>query len=211
MEIKLTFLPGSCLQRKIDKPFEFLVEDVFNVSGVGIVVSGFVNRGEWRLGEAIHIGPLKNGQTIKAVPKSAHVAQTDVDHVWAGHWACFAIPISKKQRTLLRQGMVAMKEPFNPISSFTAEVYLVKGKTVTITKNRYESTMHILHMKQPARVTGINIGGGADTSEVTIRQGGKATMNFEFARRAGYVRKGMKIIMRDGHVRGIGIVVDVVR
>lgn len=186
-----------------------MVEDIFHVTGVGTVLSGFVNRGEWRLGELLHVGPLKNGKILEVTPKSAHVAQTNVQQVWAGHSACIAVSMSKNERTLLRQGMVALKDQFVPVPSFTAEVFLLKGKTVTISKDHYESTLHILHMKQSARVTNILVVGQEDISEVTVRQGGRATITFEFCRRMAYVRKGMKIIMRDGHVRGIGVIVDI--
>jgi hypothetical protein len=40
------------------------VEDIYQVPGVGTVLSGFVTRGEWKKGEPIHIGPLKNGTTV---------------------------------------------------------------------------------------------------------------------------------------------------
>jgi GTPase len=90
-----------------------------------------------------------------------------------------------------------------------AEVFLVKGKTTTISKDHCESTLHVLHMKQAAHVTNVFGAGRVDISEVTIRPGGQATTTFEFSRRIRRVRKGMKIIMRDGHVRGIGVVADV--
>jgi elongation factor 1-alpha len=194
-------------QNKINKPFEFLIEDVFNVGGVGIVVSGFVNRGQWRMGEAIHIGPLKNGTSISCVPKSAHVAQTDVDRVYAGHSACFAIPIAKKQRQMLRRGMVALKEPIKAVRTFTAEVFLIKGKNMTICKNQYESTLHILHMKNVAVVIDIKKANGKNDEQV-IRPGDRATITFDFPRRLAYIRKGMRLIMRDGFVRGLGVVTE---
>merc|ERR1719491_808841 len=44
-------------ERKVGRPFEFLVEDVFNdVPGVGCVVSGFVNAGELSVGSYVWVG-----------------------------------------------------------------------------------------------------------------------------------------------------------
>jgi GTPase len=160
-------------------------------------------------GETLHVGPLKNGRILEVTQKSAHVAQTEVQKVWAGHSACFVVSVSKNERTLLRQEMVALKHPFVPVQRFAAEVFLVKGKTVTISEDHCESTLHILHMKQAARVTNIFVAGCVNISEVTICHGGQATITFEVCRQMGRVQKGMKIIMRDGHVRGVCVLADI--
>jgi elongation factor 1-alpha len=67
------------------RPFEFLVDDKYNVNGVGTVISGFVSRGEWKKGGTIMLGPMKDGRIMEVVPRSAHVARTIVDRAWAGH------------------------------------------------------------------------------------------------------------------------------
>jgi GTPase len=191
---------------KMHRPFEFLIDDIFSVPGVGTIISGFVNCGHWRKGDVLHIGPLKDGSNLTVVPKSCHVAQTTVDHVWAGHSACFAIPVKAKQRGLFRsKGMVALREPVPVTRVFKAEVYFVKGTNVTITKGSYVSTLHILHMKESCRVIGIH---GVDGDKVTIRPNERALVTFEFTRRPMHIRKGMRMIVRDGYVRGIGRIVS---
>jgi elongation factor 1-alpha len=42
-------------EKKLNRPFEFLVEDIFNIPGVGGVVSGFVNAGELTVGMNSHV------------------------------------------------------------------------------------------------------------------------------------------------------------
>ena len=81
------------------KPFECLIEEIYQVQGVGTVISGVVTRGEWKKGEALYIGPLKDGTIFKVVPKSTHVAQTFVDRVWAGHTMYRVLCNSHTQRT----------------------------------------------------------------------------------------------------------------
>lgn len=196
------------------KSFEYLVEEIYQVQGVGTVISGVVTRGEWKKGEALYIGPLKDGSTIfHAVPKSTHVAQTVVDRVWAGHSVCFAIPTpARGRRTLLfDKGMVAKIEPFQLSQEFVADVYLTKGHTVTIQKNRFTPTLHILHNKQTGKVVDISVRdpvhGGA-ISQTTIRQGDRALVTFRlFKNRSAFVRPGMRVILREGHVVGYGVVV----
>mmetsp|Transcript_31390 Transcript_31390/g.52400 ORF Transcript_31390/g.52400 Transcript_31390/m.52400 type:complete len:253 (-) Transcript_31390:304-1062(-) len=83
----LALLPQRRLHAKKqrDKSFEYLVEDIYQVPGVGTVLSGFVAHGEWKRGDPLYLGPLKDDSVTRLVPKSVHVAQTLVDTVWAGH------------------------------------------------------------------------------------------------------------------------------
>ena len=191
-------------KKQLDKPFEFLVEEIFQVPGVGTVVSGFVTRGMWEKGEAIHIGPLKDQTVMKVVPKSAHVARTSVSKVWAGHRACFALPkLPRVRRMLLRKGMVATKRSFEPSKKFIADIYLTKGATVTIEVGKFNAALNILHMKQSAKVIDIQVG---DAKKSIIRQGDSARVTFAFVNKPSYVRPGMRFIMRSGHVIGYGVV-----
>ena len=114
-----------------------------------------------------------------------------------------------RQRTL-----VALKEPIKTVTTFDAEIYLVNGVNVTVTKDSYVSMLHILHMKEPARIIDIiqaggNNGSNSDNDVTTLRPGQGAKVTFELTRRPAYIHEGMKLIMRDGHVRGIGRVISV--
>lgn len=201
--------PRRCHEKKHrHKPFEYLVEEVFTVPGVGTVLSGFVSRGEWKKGEPLFIGPLKNGEIYQTVPKAAHVAKTPVDCCWAGHSVCFAIPKpARTNRKWFTKGMVALKESFVLTKTFVADVYWTKGGSlgsgVTVQSNRFEATINMLNNKFPAKVLNITVDG---KPQETVRQGVRALVTFELTNQQAYVRPGMKIILRDGHVRGFGIV-----
>jgi elongation factor 1-alpha len=199
-------------QTKKVRPFEFLVEDVFNVQGVGLVVSGIVNAGEWTKGEGVHVGPQSDGTYIQTTVRSVHVAQTEVDHVWAGHSACFALATKKMDRKKIRKGMVLLKEPVKAVKFFTADVCLLKGQGSTIIKGKFETMIHILHVRQTARVVDFSVCEASkllsDGSSV-LRPGMIASIQFEFIKRPEYIRPGMRLVMRDGTVRGIGIVREV--
>lgn len=197
--------------KKIDRPFEFLVEDVLNVSGIGSVVIGFVNAGQWKKGESVHVGPLSDGAYMKSVVKTVQIERTEVDHVWAGQTAAFALSLTKVNRKRLRKGMVLLKEPVPAVRSFTADVCLLRGEGTTIIKGRYETVVHILHVKQIAKVVDFSSLDREKLSDAdsVLRPGNTATMRFQFLMRPEYIRKGMRVVLRDGHVRGVGIVKEV--
>ncbi|KAK1748974.1 GTP-binding protein 1 [Skeletonema marinoi] len=93
-------------EKKVDRPFEFLVEDTFlNVPGVGSVVSGFVNAGELNVGANcnVYVGPTNDGTFLKTVAKSAHVARINTSHITAGQSACLAFSLNKELRKKLRR------------------------------------------------------------------------------------------------------------
>jgi GTPase len=126
--------------KKIERPFEFTVEDHFNVADIGIIVSGFVNAQEWRKGDALHIGPLKDGTHVKTAVETVHVDRIEVDRVWAGRDTCFALSLTKSQRKKMLstcKGVVALQIPVSPSKSFTAEIFLMKGDPVTMINGRY--------------------------------------------------------------------------
>lgn len=197
--------------KKLDRPFEFLLEDKFNVPGVGLILSGFVNAGRIKKGDSLFLGPLKNGTFIKTTAKSIHVAQTLVDEAWAGHSACFAVNLTKAQRRLMnRKGMVLLEKPMEePVAGFTAEICLAKGDS-TMIKGQFNVTMHILHVRENCRLIDFDaVEGDRNTGpdhKLILRPGQRATATFQFLHGSQYIRKGMRVILRDGHVRGIGII-----
>jgi len=210
-------------EKKADRPFEFLVEDIFNVPGVGSVVSGFVNAGSLVVGSNAHVyvGPTNDGSFMRTVAKSAHIARINTSHITAGQSACLAFSLNKDQRKQLRRGMVVMKE--NPTSTreFDAEICVLKGEGTTIRRS-YQAYVHILNVRQSAFAKNIEIVNNnalglppshkaADDEDdgIVLRPGSRAKVRFEFAQRPEYIRPGMRMLFRDGRVRGVGIITDV--
>jgi GTPase len=210
-------------ENKANRDFEFLVEDIFNVPGVGAVVSGFVNAGELTVGSNCHIyvGPTDDGTFIKTVAKSAHIARINTTHITAGQSACLALALNKELRKKLRRGMVVLKN--NPTSTlhFDAEICVLKGEGTTIRRS-YQAYVHILNVRQSAYARKIEIvnhmasglphTAHRDTEEegsIVLRPGSRAKVTFEFAKRPEYIRPGMRMLFRDGRVRGVGIITGI--
>ena len=172
--------------KKINRSFEFLLEEVFNVTGVGMVLSGFVNAGKVKRGDVVCAGPLSGGSFIRTTVKSIHVAQTPVDEAWAGHSACFAVSMTKKQRNMLsRKGTVILSEPMQESAvGFTADICLATGDSVTMVKGQTQTTMHILHSKQSCRLEDFEIvddcGMMESFDKSVLRPGQRAIARFKF-------------------------------
>jgi elongation factor 1-alpha len=211
-------------ENKVNRSFEFLVEDIFNVPGVGAVVSGFVNAGELTVGANCHVfvGPTDDGTFMKTVAKSAHIARINTAHVTSGQSVCLAFALNKEMRKKLRRGMVVLKE--NPTSTrqFDAEICVLKGEGTTIRRS-YQAYVHILNVRQSAFARNIEIvnhnpvglptshsaAKEGETDSIVLRPGSRAKVTFEFAKRPEYIRPGMRMLFRDGRVRGVGIITSI--
>ena len=207
-------------EKKVNRPFEFLVDDVFsNVPGVGSVVSGFVNAGELTVGTTqVYVGPTDDGTFLRTVAKSAHIARINTTHVTAGQSATLAFSLNKEMRKKLRRGMVVVRD--NPTSTkvFDAEICVLKGEGTTIRKS-YQAYVHVLNVRQTAFARNIEIVNTnslglppshcADSDGIVLRPGSRAKVCFEFAKRPEYIRPGMRMLFRDGRVRGVGIITGV--
>jgi len=177
-------------QQKINRSFEYLVEDIFSITGVGVVVSGFVNAGQLRVGQKVFLGPCADGTSIQTQVKSLHIASTHVDYIGAGNNACLGLALSKDDKKLVRKGMVVLEHPVESSLVFEAEMAILKGKGVdgaTIRQN-YETMVHVLHVKQFARIENIEVisaaDGGhrmeSDSTNSVLRPGSKARVTFRF-------------------------------
>jgi len=210
-------------EKKANRPFEFLVEDIFNVPGVGGVVSGFVNAGELTVGANSHVyvGPTDDGSFMKTVAKSAHIARINTSHVTSGQSACLAFSLNKEMRKKLRRGMVVLRDSPTSTKEFDAEICVLKGEGTTIRRS-YQAYVHILNVRQTAfarKVEVVNNGMIApstrnnseekDGDGIALRPGSRAKVRFEFAQRPEYIRAGMRMLFRDGRVRGVGIITGV--
>jgi len=168
---------------------------------------------------------MDDGKFIKTVAKSAHIARINTAHVTSGQSACLAFALNKDNRKLLRRGMVVLMEDPIATREFDAEICVLKGEGTTIRKS-YQAYVHILNVRQSAFAKNIELvnnnakglppshAASIDDADETnrsivLRPGCRAKVRFEFAKRPEYIRPGMRMLFRDGRVRGVGIITGV--
>lgn len=216
-------------RNKIGRPLEFLVEDIFHKSQAGggsIIISGFVNAGRVSVGQKVLVGPFRDGSFKTVLVRSIHIEQTNVQTAIAGNSACLALTLGKDDRDLLRAGMYVLPHNMEtsvpvPSENFQAEMAIVRGSGVdgtTITHN-YETMVHVLHIKQCARVEHVELldgntnrsffQDGEESFAGIARPGDRALITFRFKQQKEYLRPGMRVAFRDGHLRGCGVITKV--
>ena len=110
-------------KREMDKPFMMAIEDVFSIKGRGTVVTGRVDRGVAKKGDAVEIVGLR--ETRSSVITGVEMFHKELDEAEAGDNA--GILLRGIERTDVERGQVLVKPgSVTPHKKFLAEVYVLK-------------------------------------------------------------------------------------
>ena len=108
--------------REMDKPFLLPIEDVFSISGRGTVVTGRVERGVVKVGEAIEIVGIK--ETVTTTCTGVEMFRKLLDEGRAGDNVGVLLRGTKRE-DVERGQVLAHVGSINPHTKFEAEVYIL--------------------------------------------------------------------------------------
>ncbi len=110
--------------REIDKPFMMSVEDVFSIKGRGTVVTGRIERGKIKVGEAVEIVGLRE-KSMNSVVTGVEMFHKSLDEGIAGDNA--GLLLRGIDRDEVERGMVIAKPgSITPHTKFMSEVYVLR-------------------------------------------------------------------------------------
>jgi elongation factor Tu len=110
--------------RATDRPFMMPVEDVFSIKGRGTVVTGRVDRGKVKVGEAVEIVGLRE-KSMNSVVTGVEMFHKLLDEGMAGD--NLGLLLRGIERTDIERGMVVAKPgSITPHTKFMSEVYVLK-------------------------------------------------------------------------------------
>jgi elongation factor Tu len=120
MEAVDTFVPRP--DRAVDKPFLMPIEDIFSISGRGTVVTGRIERGKVKVGEACEIVGFR--ETRQTVCTGVEMFKKQLDEGLAGDNAGILLRGIPKED--VERGMVLAKPgSITPHTVFKGEVYVL--------------------------------------------------------------------------------------
>jgi GTPase len=194
-----TYIENLSVTRKI-----FRVHDRFNVKGVGFVVSGISIEGCISKGDHIYIGPVY-GQWTKGTVKSIHDNfQNDVDKLIQHQSGCLAIAFSDRKLKInsnaIRKGVIICDQPYPLHRNFIAQIVITMGHSTTIRPN-YQPVIHCKTIVQCARI--------CEMDKFLGRSGDICKVRFQFQYRPEFINVGDIFIFREGNLRGIGKISDI--
>lgn len=183
-------------------PVEFLIDGIYQVTGVGLVVAGTMKSGTVVPNTNLLLGPDKSGGFKPVIVKSIHHKRILVDECISGQAVCFHIKsLDKKfqlKRNNFRKGMILIDKTAQPqtVSEFEAEVVILHHATTI--KQNYQAVIHCGVIRQAAKVLEMN--------RDILRTGDKGHIKFKFMYRPEYLQPGTTILFREGRTKGLGIV-----
>jgi len=111
-------------ERELDKPFMMPVEDVFSIKGRGTVVTGKIDRGQIKVGEAVEIVGLQE-KSMNSVVTGVEMFHKLLDYGMAGDNV--GLLLRGIDRDQVERGMVIAKPgSITPHTTFECTVYILK-------------------------------------------------------------------------------------
>lgn len=202
-------LPGTRIWSKNEDNL-FIIEEPFNVPGIGLVIHGTLKRGIVYKGDTLFIGPF-TGKFKKVTIKNIHNNfREDVPYLEAGKSGCLWIKTTNTKeklfKTNIKRGMVLIPEELC-ISEFQADIMILHHPTTV--KNNYQPIIHCGSIKQSARICDIRDYNNINTSIDYLRSGDKAKVLFKFMFHPEYLEKNSIMVFREGKTKGYGKILNI--
>ena len=198
----LTNLKPKLNWNKEDKKI-FSIDEKYNVTGVGIVLSGKVRSGTINKGDKLFLGPFYGKWELVTIKSIHDNFRNVVDYLEAGNSGCIAIKgINKKaviKKNRLRKGVILV-EKRNNSSRFNADVIILRSHSNNIKLN-YQPVINCKTVCQSAEIV--------EMKKKYLKGGEKSNVEFKFLFYPEHIVKDDIFLFRDGRTKGIGRILEV--
>lgn len=201
----------SYVEKRCDKliPNAFIVDNVYNVQGFGLIVAGLSGT-DIKKNDELFIGPFSsikenNGFVITKVRSIHDDYKNFVDILYTGHRGCLCIKMDNAIKKQIRSGLVLVKNisDVNPIKNFKANIHIFRGHSVTI-KSGYSVFLNSGIIKSGVKFK--EIYDNSNNKIDCLRSGDSSIVDIEFLNNKYCIVKGEKFIFREGNTRGFGVI-----
>ncbi|MBU5537322.1 MAG: GTP-binding protein [Candidatus Aenigmatarchaeota archaeon] len=193
----LSLLPER--KRDLNKPFLMFIDKVYNVSGVGTVVSGTIKQGRLKAGNELLLGPDATGKMRKVKASSIEMHYHRLVEADTG----FVVGVALRGVNYdeVKRGMILCSPELDPkpVKSFEADVLVLTHPT-RIT-NGYEPVVHLFTIGESAKVELL------DKEYLKAGENGKVRFAFKYS--SHYLEEGDRFVFREGKTKGIGTVTKI--
>jgi GTPase len=180
---------------------EFQIDEIFDVPGVGLVLSGLVTKGIITEGISLSLGPFEDGSFRPVIVSSIKRSKAACRLVRASQSA--ALAICDISTSVVRRGMVLLDPRAGtpePCVRFQAQVSLMFHPTEIV--QGFRTTVHVGNIRQTAVIEAIE-------PIHRIKTNDAALVSFKFIRNPEYLTLGSRLLFRDGRTKGIGNVTKI--
>jgi elongation factor 1-alpha len=182
------------------QPFMMYIDKIYSVLGVGTVVSGTIRQGTVKKGERLILGPFASGDFLPVNVKTIEMHHFRKETADVGE--VVGISISGVEMDEIRRGMIICHSDFNPnaVREFEAEVAILVHPTTI--REGYECITHIETIAETTCIRPVN--------QEYLSAGDTGLLLIKFKYRPCAIRKGQKLILREGKSKGVGTITHLV-
>jgi elongation factor 1-alpha len=195
----LSILPER--EKPVHKPFLMYIDKVYNISGVGCVVSGCIMQGRLEVGKKLLLGPI-NGSGFREVKvKSIEMHYSPLSKAEAGLLVGIALKGVKHEE--VKRGMIVCDRELKPraVKSFEAEILVLNHPTKI--SDGYEPVLHLNTIASTVKLKMV------DKKYLKAGESGKVVMTFKYKPQS--IRENDKFVFREGKTKGIGTVLRILK
>ena len=188
-------------EKDLEKPFLMFIDRIYNVSGVGTVVSGTIKQGKLKAGSELLIGPDRTGKFRKIKARSIEMHYHPLEEANAGLVVGIAIRGIKHEE--IERGMVLCNIRIEPraVQSFEAEILVLNHPTRIATN--YEPVYHGQTAAESVKFELL------DKEYLKAGETGRVRAIFKY--RPVFVQTGDRFVFREGKTKGIGTVTKIIK
>jgi len=188
-------------EKNVKKPFLMFIDHVYNISGVGTVVSGTIKQGKLKPGKELLLGPNKNAGFKRVRAKSIEMHYHPLSEAEAG--LVVGISLRGVKYDEVERGMILCDPNIKPkaYKEFEAEILVLNHPTRVA--NGYEPVVHDNTISEAVKIKCL--------SKPYLKAGefGKVRMTFKF--KPHFIQVGDKFVFREGKTKGIGTILKILR
>lgn len=188
-------------------PSCLFVDNSFNITGIGIVLSGTVKFGPIHLGQKLFIGPVNNNFVPITVKSIHNCISEHVDVLKENESGSIGIRLETKgsyTREMFNKGQIVTSDPDfglkNTVYSMVCDIFVFNHPTSI--QGGFQSVIHMGTVRQSARFI-------IDNDKV-LRTGSRETITIKFTQRPEFVLPGNLLLFRDARCKGIGRVIKTI-
>lgn len=195
----LLFLPER--KKDVDKPFLMFIDRVYNITGVGTVVSGTIKQGRLQVGTELILGPDSAGRFRKVKAKSIEMHYQRLAEANAGLIVGIALHGVKPKD--IGRGMILCERDVKPraVRSFEGEILVLSHPTRI--SSGYEPVYHDHTVAESVKLQLL------DKKYLKSGESGQVRMIFRY--KPQFIDEGDRFVFREGKTKGIGTVTKILK
>jgi len=204
----LNLLPTrNTFSQNADKPVELIIDNTYSVPGHSTIVSGMLKSGTIKVNDNLVIGPYSDSTYKSVKVRSIHLNYRDLKESISGSYIC--VSLKNITRREIKKGMIIVSDENNlkiAVKQFIAQIHILHSPTTI--KEGYQPFVHIEHVRQAVKMLEINK--EEISTDKLLRGGDKAIVKLEFGTKPEYIKPGMRMIFREGKVKAVGKIIEII-